>query len=253
MLAIDLSTKRALVTGGARGIGPGIVRALAAAGAHVAIGYGESGAAAAALADEVVRGGGRAVTLQADMAQPQEAAGLVARTVESLGGLEILVHSAGVTSRRTVQTLEPEEFERVLSVNLRSALALAQAAARPMTAQGWGRLLFVSSTAAITGGGGGLHYAASKAALTGLMRGLSRELAPSGILVNVLTPTVIDTDFLSELYPDSTARAKLAEGVPVGRLGRPEDVGYMAAFLASDLASFITGQVILIDGGRTFK
>lgn len=253
MLAIDLTGKRALITGGARGIGPGIVRAFAAAGAALAIGYGESGSAANALAAEVTGSGGRAVALPADLRRPAEATALVGEAVAALGGLDILVHSAGITSRRSFKDLEADEFERVLSVNLRSAFALAKAAAPVMEAGGWGRILLLSSTGAITGGGGGAHYAASKAALTGLMRALARELAPRGITVNVVMPTVIDTDFLVGLYPDPAARAKLADGVPVGRLGQPADVGNLAAFLASDLASFINGQAIVVDGGRTFK
>jgi len=253
VLAIDLTGKRALVTGGARGIGPGIVRALAAAGASVAIGYGGSETAAAALVAEVGGQGGKVIALKANLQQPAEATALVERTVGALGGLDILVHSAGVTSRRSLDQLDEAEFERVLTVNLRSAFALTRAAAPVMQSGNWGRILLVSSTGAITGGGGGAHYAASKSALTGLMRALARELAPRGVLVNVIMPTVIDTDFLVDLYPDPPARAKLAEGVPVGRLGKPEDVGYLSAFLASDLASFINGQVILVDGGRTFK
>lgn len=253
MVQIDLSGRVALVTGGARGIGVGITRVLAQAGATVAINFNESSGPAESLALEIEERGGQALPVQADVSDEEQVKDMVALTLDRFGQIDILVNNAGTTSVKPFTELDTGSWHHIVGVNLHGAFYCSAAIVPGMVGRGWGRVIHISSTGAITGGGGGAHYAASKGALGGLTRAMARELAPKGVLVNAIAPTVIASDFLLGRYPDPRDREALVKQIPAGRLGQPEDVGYLTAFLASDLAGFISGQILIVDGGRTFK
>lgn len=238
----DLSGKSALVTGEARGIGAAIVRRLAADGARVAFTYASSTEIADALAQEV---GGSAI--QADAADPDAAAASVARAVTDLGGLDILVHNAGIASFASVAPGSFGEFRRQFGVNVDGVYA-ATAAAVPHLSDG-GRIIIIGSiNAHAMPIAGGAIYGASKAAVAGLARGWARDLGPRGILVNVVQPGPIDTDLNPADGPFAETLTKLTA---LGRYGKAEEVAALTAFLASGEASYITGALIDIDGGLT--
>lgn len=256
MWQVDLSGKVALVTGGARGIGAACCRALCAAGAAVGINYSgsERGRQAGETLLRELRGQGcRAALLAADVTDADQVACLFTRLEQELGLSELLVHSAGTTSRRTVAELDVEEWRRIVDVNLTGAFVVAREAALAMQRAGGGSMVLVSSQTAITGGGGGAHYAASKAGLEGLMRHLTRELLPQGIRVNAVLPSTIDTELFRERYPDAQEREAVAAQIPAKRLGTPEDIADAAVFLLSPRASYICGQSLIVDGGRTYS
>jgi len=256
MWQIDLSGKVALVTGGARGIGAACCRALGAAGAAVGINYSGSERgrqAGEALVEELRGQGRRAALLAADVTDADQVATMFARLEDELGLPELLVHSAGTTSRRTVAELDVEEWRRIVDVNLTWAFVVAREAVLAMQRAGGGSMVLVSSQTAITGGGGGAHYAASKAGLEGLMRHLTRELLPQGIRVNAVLPSTIDTELFRERYPDAREREAVGAQIPAGRLGTPEDISDAAVFLLSSRASYICGQSLIVDGGRTYS
>lgn len=254
MLAIDLSGRRALVTGGARGIGGGITQALAAAGACVTythLGTAEDLEAAARQAALVKECGGRALGLVApaeDMDAMSRAAGEAAAW---MGGIDIVVANVGLNWVTPVELLDRETWQHGLDLNLTTAFIAVKVALPWMMEAGRGDVVFIGSSAAMDGGGGSVHYPAAKAGLQGLMAGLMRELPRKKIRVNTVHPCVVDTDLLRQRYDTPEKRARLAEQVPVGRLSTPADVGNLVAFVCSDLGSFICGQSILVDGGRT--
>jgi 3-oxoacyl-[acyl-carrier protein] reductase len=254
MIDIDLSNKTAFVTGGARGIGAAVCRVLARAGARVAIVDREDGASqqgARALADAILAEGGVALALAAGVEQfppLQEAAEF---TSQQWGPIDILVTCAGTTSRFSVNDLVPEEWSRIVQINLTGTFHGVKAVLPHLRRPG-GAVVLIGSAAIVAGSGGGVHYAASKAALEGLCRGLTRELAPQGIRTNLVHPSLIDTELLRQRHPDPLLRQQLAKEVPLGRLGQPEDIAHLIAFLTSDLAGYITGQSFYVDGGRTF-
>lgn len=253
MISIDLSAKIALVTGGARGIGRGISEALAEAGAAVAINYINSDREAEKVVAGITAKGGRAAAFKADVGDFRQVQDMVENIRAKLGEIDILVNNAGITSVHTMENLEPDEWDRIIKVNLYGVFNCAKSAASYMVKRGSGVIINITSTGAFTGGGGGPHYSASKDALHGFTRALARELAPYGIRVNAIAPTLIDSDFLAGRYPNPADKEKLVQQVPVGRLGQPEDVGYMTVYLASSLAGFINSEIIILDGGRTFR
>lgn len=253
MLNIDLEGKVALVTGGSRGIGSGICKVLAKAGAFVVVNYASSPEKAKEVVAEIESEGGQAVDLKGDVTSMQDVKAMVDTIVEQKGRIDILVNNAGITSVNTLESLTEEEWDRIMQVNVDGVFNCTKQVVDVMLRQKSGVIINISSTGAFTGGGGGPHYSSSKAALHGFTRALARELAPKGIRVNSVAPTLIASDFLLERYPDPKQREKLVEQVPVGRIGEPEDVGYMVAFLASDLGSYINSEIIVMDGGRTFR
>jgi 3-oxoacyl-[acyl-carrier protein] reductase len=254
MIGIDLSGKTTVVTGGARGIGAGVCRVFAQAGARVAVvdrDDPESRQHAEALAGAVVADGGSALALAAGVerfACLEEAA---ERTRQQWGPIDVLVTCAGTTSRFAVDDLTVEEWSRIVEVNLTGTFHTVKAVLPRMRRPG-GVVVLIGSAAIVAGSGGGVHYAASKAALEGLCRGLTRELAPHGIRTNLVHPSLIETELLRQRHPDPAIRRELAREVPMRRLGQPEDVAHLVAFLASDLAGYIAGQCVYVDGGRTF-
>ncbi len=238
----DLTGRTALVTGASRGIGAAIAMALASEGAAVAINYRERAAAAQEIARRVAAWGGRAVTVQADVTRSAEVEQLV-RTVEAdLGPIDILVNNAGIARVQPIDQVTEQDWDEVLSANLKSCFLVTQAVVPGMRARRWGRIINLSSVAAQTGGMVGPHYAASKAGLHGLTHIYASVLAPEGITVNAIAPALIDT----EMVPDSFRARK--DLIPVGRLGTVEEVAEVAVLLASN--GFITGQTINVNGGR---
>ena len=254
MLTIDLGGRTALVVGGSRGIGAAITRCLAAAGAHVVFTHTGNPAYAErvqALLAEVRSAGG---PVQGEVLDACAAAGtgsLVEKIVAARGRIDVLVHNAGGNTERAAATLTDEQWQAGLDLNLSSAFYGVRAVLPAMTRQAYGRIILIGSSAVYSGGGGALDYAAAKAGLTGLMTYLCKTHARDGIVTNIVHPCVIETDLLRERYPDAAARARLTAGIPAGRLGQPDDMAGLVAYLASSWADFICGQEILVDGGRT--
>jgi 3-oxoacyl-[acyl-carrier protein] reductase len=238
----SLRGRVALVTGASGGIGGALARRLAAEGATPALAYAASREPAERLAGEIESAGGRAVAIGADLARPEAAAELVDAVEQGLGPVDVLVPAAGLGEVRALEEVSLEELDRTIAVNLRAPFLLAQRIVPGMRERGFGRVLFISSIAALTGGVIGPHYASSKAALHGLTHFLAARTAADGVTVNALAPALITNTRMLPGEPD-----ELKGRVPVGRLGTPEEVADLA--LATLRNPYITNQVISIDGG----
>lgn len=242
-----LSDRVALVTGGSRGIGRAIALHLAACGARVVVNYQSNAAAAEAVVAEIAAAGGQAHAVQADVGDADQAAALVAAAVETYGRLDILINNAGITRDNLLMRMSAADWEAVLHTNLTGAFNCIKAAQRQMLRQRYGRIIQIGSVVGLAGNAGQANYAAAKAGLVGLTKALSKELGSRNITVNLVAPGFIATDMTAGLSPELMERA-LAQ-VSLGRLGTPEDVAAAVAFLASDDAAYITGQVLSVDGG----
>lgn len=242
-----LDGKRALVTGASRGIGRAVALRLAADGASVAVNYNAGEAEAQAAADAISSAGGSAVVLQGNVADAQQADGLIEAAAGALGGIDILVNNAGITRDSLLMRLSEDDWDAVLDTNLKGAFLCARAAVRPMLRQRWGRIVNMSSVVALTGNPGQANYTAAKAGLIGFTKTIAREVASRGITVNALAPGFIETRMVGSIPED--VRKRVQERIPAGRFGAPEDVAALTAFLASDEAGYITGQVLGVDGG----
>jgi 3-oxoacyl-[acyl-carrier protein] reductase len=237
-----LSNQVALVTGASGGIGQAIARALGADGASVALAYGSHPEPAQRLADELIARGGHAVAVGADLRDPQAPAELLAAVEPQLGSIDVLVAAAGLGRQQTLEDIEIEDFDEMLAVNLRAPFLLAQRTLPGMRARGFGRILFLSSVAAFTGGIVGPHYAASKAGLHGLTHYLASRAASDGVTVNAIAPALITETGMLPGEPD-----ELKTRVPVGRLGHPDEVADLALAILRN--PYMTNQVVLLDGG----
>jgi NAD(P)-dependent dehydrogenase (short-subunit alcohol dehydrogenase family) len=211
------------------------------------------GEKAAETSDLIRSGGSVAVDITADVSRQEDVDRMVAETVAGLGGLDVLVNNAGVSTAGFLESVKDEEVERVFRVNLMGALRVTRAAAPPLKQSGRGRIINVSSVEGLRGSGLTPVYSASKAGLLGLTRSNAIEFARAGVTVNAVCPGPIDTDMLAPLLAMPGFRDKCLKGVPLGRLGRPEDVAAAVAFFASAEAGFITGNILVIDGGMTVK
>jgi 3-oxoacyl-[acyl-carrier protein] reductase len=245
---LRLQDQVALVTGGSRGIGRGIAEALAAEGARVGVVYKGNQAAAAEVVQGITGKGGAVIALQADVADPAAAKACVDRVKQEWGRLDVLVNNAGIVHDELFIRLEAEDFNKVLLTNLGGVFNFCKAVAYdPMMRQRSGRIINISSIAAEHVNPGQTNYAASKGAINAFTRALAVELASRGVTVNAIAPGFIETDMSAAVR--NKAGDRLEKMIPMRRLGKPEDVAQVAVFLASPAAAYITGQVIVVDGG----
>lgn len=238
----DLTGKKALVTGATGGIGGAIARALYAAGAQVAL-SGTRQEALDALSAELPG----SVALACNLSNPEETDGLIGRAEEALGGLDILVANAGITKDGLLLRMKDEDFERVLDVNLGSYFRLARAASKGMMKRRLGRIIAITSVVGVTGNPGQANYAASKAGMIGFTKSIAQELASRGITANCIAPGFIVspmTDALNEAQKEA-----ITKSIPAARLGQPDDIAAAVVYLASDQASYVTGQTLHVNGG----
>jgi len=243
MMQIDLSSRVALVTGSTRGIGRAIAAQLADCGAKVAV-VGRDKERAQAVAAEIGHG---AQGFGTDVSDTASVAQLVADVESTFGSLDILVNNAGLTRDNLLMRLKDDDWDMVVDANLRGAFAAMRAASRGMMKRRWGRIINIASVVGILGNKGQANYAASKGGLIALTKSVAKELASRNILANAVAPGFIETDMTAAMTAE--ARAGMAAQIPLERLGTPADIAGMVAFLASDYASYITGQVMVVDGG----
>jgi len=246
-MANSLAPQVALVTGGSRGIGRAVAQRLAREGARVVISYVSNHDAAAECVKIIEAGGGTAEAVQFDVADAEAAASTIAALSERLGRLDILVNNAGMTVDTLLLRMKPEDWDRVLAVNLRGAFSCTKAAARIMIRARYGRVVNVTSVIGEMGNAGQGAYAAAKAGLIGFTKSMARELAPRSITVNAVSPGFIDTDMVQRL--PETVQAEYLKIIPAGRLGTAEEVATAVAFLCQPDAGYITGQVLGVNGG----
>jgi 3-oxoacyl-[acyl-carrier protein] reductase len=236
---IALDGRVALVTGGSRGIGRAIALGLAESGADVAVNYRTRGEEAAAVVRQVEALGRRAIAVGADVSREPDVERLFVEVTAALGPIDVLVSNAGIANPATIDTLDLARWDEAMTVNLRSAFLVSSKVITSMRARRWGRIIYITSTAAQTGGIVGPHYAASKAGLIGLMHGYAAWLARDGVTANAIAPALIETDMTS-----ANARA---DRIPIGRLGRVEEVAGLVCEIAAN--SYITGQTFQVNGG----
>ncbi|MEE8346600.1 MAG: 3-oxoacyl-[acyl-carrier-protein] reductase [Dehalococcoidia bacterium] len=244
---LDLTGRAALVTGAARGIGRAIALQLARQGASIAINY-LSNDQAAKDAQETIRSyEGQAILVQGDISAPEQADRVVETAHDAFGRLDILVNNAGFNRDTLLLRMSVQDWDEVMATNLRGAFLCTKAALRHMLRQRWGRIVNIGSVSGIAGNAGQANYAAAKAGLIGFTKALAREMGSRGITANVVAPGLVRTELTEDIHPQIVEMAM--QRIFVGRLGTPEDIAACVAFLASEEASYISGQVLPVDGG----
>jgi 3-oxoacyl-[acyl-carrier protein] reductase len=243
----DLSGKVALVTGGSRGIGAQICRSLAGCGAAVAVNYNESKDQANSVVAAIKAAGGKAIAVQGDVRQQANAERIVQEAVDGLGRLDILVNNAGFNRDTLILRMSLDDWDEVMDLNLRAVFLCTKASLKPMMKQRWGRIINIGSVSGLAGNAGQANYAAAKSGLIGFTRAVAREMGSRNVTSNLIAPGLIITELTKDI------RQEIVDGVRqrliIDRMGKAEDVAACVVFLASDEASYITGQVLSVDGG----
>ncbi|MBK7453505.1 MAG: 3-oxoacyl-[acyl-carrier-protein] reductase [Anaerolineales bacterium] len=246
-MTLSLENKVALVTGGSRGIGRAIALELAAHGAAVVVNYNKSPESAEEVVKQIQASGGRAAAFQADVSDFKQAEALVKFAIETFGDLGILVNNAGITRDQLIMMMPEADWDAVINTNLKSTFNCSKAAVKHMMRKRVGRIINIASVAGQMGNPGQTNYSASKGGQIAFTKALAREIAARNITVNAIAPGFVDTEILDAMTPEVLEAA--LKMVPLGRKGKPEEIAYAAAFLASDESAYITGQVLGVDGG----
>lgn len=242
-----LTGKNALVTGSSRGIGRAIALELGRLGANVAVNYAGNEEKAQEAVEELEKLGVKSFKIQANVADEADVKQMVKQTVDTFGTLEILVNNAGITRDNLLMRMKVDEFDEVIDTNLKGAFLCTKAVTRQMMRQRYGKIINIASIVGVSGNPGQANYVAAKAGLIGLTKSTAKELATRNILVNAVAPGFITTDMTDELTEEQ--KEAIFSTIPLERLGDPEDIAHVVAFLASDNAKYITGQTIHVDGG----
>ena len=248
---MNLTNKIALVTGASRGIGRAIALDLAQRGATVVVNYNASAAAADEVVAAITAAGGKASAFQADVSKFEAAQALVKYAVDTYGRLDILVNNAGTTRDTLLMTMKEDDWDHIMATDLKSVFNCCKAASRGMIRQRAGRIVNITSVVGLAGGAGQTNYAAAKAGVIGFTKSMAKEVGSRGITVNCVAPGFIPTALTNVLTPEQKEMA--IKATPLGRFGTPEDVAYAVSFLASDLAAYITGTVLSVDGGLVMQ
>ena len=242
--------KVAVVTGSAKGIGKAIAEKFAILGAKtVILDFDE--VAGTKTAQEITKRYEESIFIQVDVSNSDDLMSARKKVLASFGGIDFLIVNAGISYRHELNEISVEEWKQVIDINLNGSFYTVKAFYEEFT-RNQGKIIFITSGSAITGTGGGAHYASSKAGQHGLMRTISKELGPKGVNVNAVAPRVIQTDILDRLYPTTESQRELVNKIPIGRIGQAEDIANITVFLAGPESSYIHGQIILADGGRTY-
>lgn len=244
---MNLEGKIALVTGGSRGLGKAIALKLASLGADVVINYTSSGEEAEKVRAEIENMGRKSLSIRADVSKFDEAKNLVDSTIGEFGRIDILVNNAGITRDNLLLRMTEEDFDKVIDVNLKGTFNVTKSAIRKMLKGSGCSIINISSVVGVAGNAGQCNYAASKAGVIGLTKSLAKEVAKKNVRVNAIAPGFIATDMTDKLAEETIEEYKAS--IPLGKLGEPDDISNAVAFLASDMSKYITGQVLVIDGG----
>ncbi len=242
-----LTGKIALVTGASRGIGAGVAKKLAASGAYVYVNYNGSAARADEVVNEILSAGGQAEAVQCDVADFDKCKEMIDKIIADKGRIDILVNNAGITRDDLLMKMSEDEFDAVISTNLKGCFNIIRHASRYMLKQRAGKIINMSSVSGVAGNAGQANYSAAKAGVIGLTKSVAKELSSRGINCNAIAPGFIETEMTAAMT-DKAKEATIA-AIPLGRTGQPEDIAKVVLFLASDMSDYITGQVINVDGG----